>query len=408
MRERTLSPYREAMSFPVHDRAWMAVAAFVEQQARPGETILGDDLFAWRFPVVHRYHNTWCRPEQRYDWAILHKGMLDRVAAAALDDIVQTMHPAFANDVFVVWSSRPARDPVEERHVDALRAALATIDPATQVEPPDDGEVRADPGVIVQYRTLDDEALRHTMDAFWRQGGYEYPTRRDVLYNAALDDHVRQVAEAGPWPRVLDLGCGVRPLPPGLAGGGVVRADLSVEAVRRARAVDAAAGRSFATVDGAQLPFPDGAFDLLLFVEAIEHVLHVDRVLDEIARVLRPGGTLLVTVANRDSLHLRLTRAMGFEGFLTNYQHITEMTYAELAGHLTRRGLEPQRAEGVQLHPYWAVPGMPPAVAQAIDDDPDLVAALVELGALAGPTYAFTALVVAEKVRPSPAPAPGA
>lgn len=47
--------------------------------------------------------------------------------------------------------------------------------------------------------------------------------------------------------------------------------------------------------DGGRLPFRDGSFDTLLAVEVIEHLRDAAPALDEFARVLRPGGRLLLT-----------------------------------------------------------------------------------------------------------------
>ena len=45
----------------------------------------------------------------------------------------------------------------------------------------------------------------------------------------------------------------------------------------------------------APLPFDDGAFDLVLCAETIEHVRDVQLLLSEIRRVLPPGGALALT-----------------------------------------------------------------------------------------------------------------
>jgi SAM-dependent methyltransferase len=47
--------------------------------------------------------------------------------------------------------------------------------------------------------------------------------------------------------------------------------------------------------DGEQLTFSDASFDLVVSMSTFEHVAHVDRVLAEIRRVLKPGGQALVT-----------------------------------------------------------------------------------------------------------------
>lgn len=48
--------------------------------------------------------------------------------------------------------------------------------------------------------------------------------------------------------------------------------------------------------DGQHLPFPDNHFDSVVCFDVLEHVFNVDEVLKEIARVLRPGGKILLSV----------------------------------------------------------------------------------------------------------------
>jgi SAM-dependent methyltransferase len=47
---------------------------------------------------------------------------------------------------------------------------------------------------------------------------------------------------------------------------------------------------------GAALPFTDGAFDGAVCTEVLEHVANARHVLSELARVLRPGGRVIVSV----------------------------------------------------------------------------------------------------------------
>ncbi len=60
----------------------------------------------------------------------------------------------------------------------------------------------------------------------------------------------------------------------------------------------------------ARLPFRDGEFDWVLFVEGIEHIPDRQRTLKEVRRVLKPGGTLLVTTPNLLSVRARLAFAL--------------------------------------------------------------------------------------------------
>lgn len=50
---------------------------------------------------------------------------------------------------------------------------------------------------------------------------------------------------------------------------------------------------------GEQIPLRDGTFDLVLLFEVLEHVMKPALVLNEINRLLKPGGILFVTVPNR-------------------------------------------------------------------------------------------------------------
>jgi SAM-dependent methyltransferase len=72
-------------------------------------------------------------------------------------------------------------------------------------------------------------------------------------------------------------------------------------------------------IDGRSTPFPDDAFDVVVIVDFLEHV-HTDREFArELARILRPGGTLIVNVPrlNPRSLLNRFRNAIG----LTDEKH---------------------------------------------------------------------------------------
>jgi SAM-dependent methyltransferase len=61
--------------------------------------------------------------------------------------------------------------------------------------------------------------------------------------------------------------------------------------------VASSGGRGAALVGNAlRLPFPDGAFDRVIAAEVLEHIPEDRTAISELARVLRPGGTMAVTV----------------------------------------------------------------------------------------------------------------
>ncbi|HZP73135.1 MAG TPA: class I SAM-dependent methyltransferase [Gaiellaceae bacterium] len=115
---------------------------------------------------------------------------------------------------------------------------------------------------------------------------------------------VAAVAQAKPR-RILEVGCGWGELAEWLAretGAEVVATDLSPRMVElaRERGVDA----RLADVCG--LPFEDASFDAVVAAWMLYHVARLDVAVAELARVLRPGGTL-VAITN-SAFHLQELR----------------------------------------------------------------------------------------------------
>ena len=104
---------------------------------------------------------------------------------------------------------------------------------------------------------------------------------------------VAEVVAARPR-RVLEVGCGWGELAEWIAretGAEVVATDLSPRMVELARE----RGVEALVADVQALPFGDGEFDLVVAAWMLYHVPDLALGLDEIARVLEPGGTLAVT-----------------------------------------------------------------------------------------------------------------
>jgi SAM-dependent methyltransferase len=91
---------------------------------------------------------------------------------------------------------------------------------------------------------------------------------------------------------LLDVGCGEMPFRP-LMGSGLSYIGIDVP-----RADDFGMRRNPDVIafDGRAIPFPDASFDNVLCTEVLEHVEDPSRLVAEMLRVLRPGGTLLATV----------------------------------------------------------------------------------------------------------------
>jgi SAM-dependent methyltransferase len=98
--------------------------------------------------------------------------------------------------------------------------------------------------------------------------------------------------------RILDYGCGAGSVVmAGRAAGLDIYGTDVFYAGAETRAPDHDAVREI--VDG-RIPFPDGYFDLVTNNQVMEHVVDLAAVLAEIARVLKPGGTVLSIFPSRD------------------------------------------------------------------------------------------------------------
>ena len=58
------------------------------------------------------------------------------------------------------------------------------------------------------------------------------------------------------------------------------------------------------------MPFPSGVFDVVCFRGSLHHMANERAALAEACRVLKPGGTLLLSEPNDDSILLRLPRGI--------------------------------------------------------------------------------------------------
>ncbi len=84
------------------------------------------------------------------------------------------------------------------------------------------------------------------------------------------------------------------------------------------------AHRGWVCADGAAMPFPSGAFASVVSNSVLEHIPHLDAVLQEVARVLQPGGWLVFSVPNhRFAPMLSLARwseRVGLKGVARRYR----------------------------------------------------------------------------------------
>jgi demethylmenaquinone methyltransferase/2-methoxy-6-polyprenyl-1,4-benzoquinol methylase len=119
----------------------------------------------------------------------------------------------------------------------------------------------------------------------------------------------RRVVElARPWPgaRALDLATGTGDIAFALAARGaeVVGLDITARMIELARAKSTAPNPAFLVGDMLALPFPPSSFDIVTTGYGLRNVPNLTGAIDEIRRVLKPGGQILSLDFNRPSSRL--------------------------------------------------------------------------------------------------------
>ena len=167
--------------------------------------------------------------------------------------------------------------------------------------------------------------------------------------------------------RVLDFGCGAgrHAFEAHRRGAHVVALDRSADETPGVAALLAAmraGGEARVTVlgtavtgDSLALPFADAAFDRVVAAEVLEHLPDDLGAMAELARVLRPGGTLAVTVPRWFPEQVCWALADDYHAPAVAVGHVRIYRAGQLARRLTRSGLRLTGSHHAHaLHtPYW-------------------------------------------------------
>ena len=161
-------------------------------------------------------------------------------------------------------------------------------------------------------------------------------------------DVLRTLVGTDPIGVVLEVGCGSGNLlfeGPRLPGQAIVGVDASLTALRFCTSRRTDAHYHFSRAAGERLPFREHSVDLVILVEVIEHLPQPELTLREIARVLRPGGRLVMTTPNYDwpspwPLLEWLADRSGLVAPMKDDQHVTRFGPASLASLLKREAFD--------------------------------------------------------------------
>lgn len=161
-------------------------------------------------------------------------------------------------------------------------------------------------------QSYDDWTMDGILEFYWGEhihlGHYGSPPRRKNFIESKHDFVIEMVKWGGleklpPGTKVLDVGCGIGGSSRILArdyGFNVTGITISPQQVKRARELTPAdVDAKFKEDDALNLSFPDASFDVVWSIEAGPHMADKARYGQEMLRVLKPGGTLVVADWNQ-------------------------------------------------------------------------------------------------------------
>jgi len=154
------------------------------------------------------------------------------------------------------------------------------------------------------FKKVDEQEKARRVRGVFDSVASKYDIMNDLMsmgLHRAWKAYTVMVANLKPGDKVLDIAGGTGDMAMAFADkvgprGQVVHTDINLAMLRqgRERLIDKGVLMPTTVCDAEHLPFPDAAFDLVCVAFGLRNMTHKDRALTEMARVLKPGGKLLV------------------------------------------------------------------------------------------------------------------
>lgn len=404
--------------FPIQDQHWVSAANFVEAHIQPEETVLASRPFKDRLENVCPY-SVKLQNARKFDWAIVHKGRLKEINLPLLESIQQELHPVFADEVFVVFSKQQNLPRLNSNsHLGALNSKRfrfnlmgwevdLSIKPKPIATPEAKHFANPKPADVVplkeiapDYATLATHEIKDLMEQRFSSGNaYPSDCLWDDVRGSDLNRQVYEIIVPTAGKSILEIGCGIGSTASLVADcEQYIGTDLSETAIEQAsQSYKDCPNFKFVAMNAEKLDFPDCEFDLFIAKEVIEHIPDAEASLREAFRVLKPGGKLVITSPNRDSLHLRINRKLGKPDFKCSIDHVKEFTFQEAVEMVQRQRFSIEHTGGIFLTPYWGLPRIHPQLRGLTDHDPEVIEIMRDLGTRVGGEYAFCFIIAAIK-----------
>jgi SAM-dependent methyltransferase len=196
---------------------------------------------------------------------------------------------------------------------------------------------QSEPGAVAAR--YDGEYLRYEEEHQYAYRDLELLALRDIGLEAAAAPLFASARAEGRAPRALDVGCATGALLAALRDKGWEPQGVEISEAQ-ARYGESRHGLPIfaGTLEDAR--FPSSSFELVHASHLIEHLNDPASFLDEVARVLAPGGLLALTTPNADGFQARL---LGARWRSAIYDHLYLFSLRTLRALLESKGFELKR-----------------------------------------------------------------
>jgi len=164
---------------------------------------------------------------------------------------------------------------------------------------------------------------------------------------------------APPDGQLLDVGCWDGSGTNDYGRAGRARRLFGVEVVEEQAAAAEQRGVTVArcNLEQPHFPWPDASMDVVVCNQVLEHMKNIFPVMDEISRVLKPGGVFVASVPNLGSFHSRIMLLLGLQPSMIRVfgPHVRSFTHGEFKLFLTAGGVfQIKEVIGVGFYPLPA------------------------------------------------------
>ncbi len=204
------------------------------------------------------------------------------------------------------------------------------------------------------------------VDTHWKSYSHDdaYSQRLDEHPPNLLSKYIRALKFGAGDGRVLDIGCGVGQVVSTLRTEGVEAVGMDVAITSLARAASRAKG-CWVRGKGSTLPFPAETFGAVGAFNVLEHLDEPEATLEEMVRVCRPGGEVVVSCPN-------FLRVIGFRDYHPRMRGVRQKLRNARA-QFQRLGTLPNPHRFERMEPVHRVDGWQP------DDDAIVVTSLLDI-----------------------------